>query len=67
MGPTADAEDLALTGVRTPNQPASNESLYKLPTLTRSNKMRNNLYVEDEEEEEEDTCAVGNELKNNVE
>jgi len=53
VGPTAGAEDLALTGVRTPNHPASNESLYKLPTLTRSNKIRNNLHVE---EDEEDTC-----------
>jgi hypothetical protein len=34
------------TGVRTPIYPASNESLYKLPTLTRSNKTINNLYVD---------------------
>jgi hypothetical protein len=53
VGPTAGVEDLALTSVRTPNHPASNESLYKLPTLTRPNKIKNNLYVE---EEEEDTC-----------
>ena len=37
VGPTAGAEDLALTGVRTPNHPASNKSLYKLPTLTQFN------------------------------
>jgi len=53
VGPTDGAEDLPLTSVRTLNHPASNESLYKLPTLTRSNKIRNNLYIE---EEEEGTC-----------
>jgi hypothetical protein len=64
VGPTAGAEDLALTAVRTPNHPASNESLHKLPTLTRSNKIRNNLTSK---KRKKTLVRVSNELKNNVE